>query len=295
MGKQSKDKRDIYYRKAKVEGWRARSAFKLMQIDDEFGILEGVERAVDLCAAPGSWSQVLSRRLYPEGDYSGKARVVAVDLQDMSPLPGVLQVKGDITRMSTAQQIIDHFPGGQADIVVSDGAPDVTGLHDVDEYVQAQLILAAFNITSFVLKPGGTFLAKIFRGKDMSLMYSQMKQYFERVTIVKPKSSRNSSIEAFILCRHFGGRRSPDFVHNPFSTNMDVDPAPAAGTSAGDPPRGGATEFVSFTACGDLSEFDSDSNYGPLHDGADALEPVRPPIDPPYATYLKLRQAGKLP
>lgn len=139
MGKASKDKRDIYYRLAKEEGWRARSAYKLLQIDEEYHIFEGVERAVDLCAAPGSWSQVLRKRLNVD---SGNAKIVAVDLQAMAPLPGVIQIQGDITKTSTAMQVIDNFKGQLADLVVCDGAPDVTGLHDMDEYIQGQLLVA---------------------------------------------------------------------------------------------------------------------------------------------------------
>ena len=93
--------------------------------------------------------------------------------------------------------------GLPADLVVCDGAPDVTGLHDIDEYLQAQLLLAALNITTHVLKPGGTFVAKIFRGKDVSLLYSQLKIFFPRVTCAKPRSSRNSSIEAFVVCQGY--------------------------------------------------------------------------------------------
>ena len=111
-----------------------------------------------------------------------------------APLPGVVQIQGDITKKSTAEKIISHFHGEKADFVCCDGAPDVTGLHDMDEYIQAQLILAAFNITAHVLKTGGTFVAKIFRGKDITLLYSQMKMFFTTVTCAKPRSSRNSSI-----------------------------------------------------------------------------------------------------
>jgi tRNA (cytidine32/guanosine34-2'-O)-methyltransferase len=110
---------------------------------------------------------------------------------------------GDITKTSTAAQIIAHFQGETADLVVCDGAPDVTGLHDLDEYMQAQLLLAAFNITSHILKNGGTFIAKIFRGKDMSLLVAQLSTFFPDVMIVKPRSSRDSSIEAFVLCRNY--------------------------------------------------------------------------------------------
>lgn len=112
----------------------------------------------------------------------------------MAPIEGVIILKGDITRLDTAQDIVGHFDGELADLVCSDGAPDVTGLHDLDQYVQSQLILAALNITTHILRPGGSFVAKIFRGKDISLMYAQLKIFFPDVTVVKPKSSRNSSL-----------------------------------------------------------------------------------------------------
>jgi tRNA (cytidine32/guanosine34-2'-O)-methyltransferase len=196
MGRTSKDKRDIYYRLAKEQGYRARSAYKLLQIDEEFSIFAGVQRAVDLCAAPGSWSQVLASSLWRRGEAESAAaddiRIVAVDLQEMAPIPGVKQLQGDITSVATAEAIVSDFHGGRADLVVCDGAPDVTGLHDIDEYIQAQLLLAALSITTHVLAPEGCFVAKIFRGKDMSLLYSQLRLFFRRVTIAKPKSSRNS-------------------------------------------------------------------------------------------------------
>lgn len=154
MGRASKDKRDIYYRRAKEEGWRARSAFKLLQIDEVFHIFEGVHRVVDLCAAPGSWSQVLSRQLYLPAvaakrpvcvplHFNGRCRervsdslsppstcseeypsIVAVDLQPMAPIEGVVQLQGDITSLTTINAVLDHFRGCQADLVVCDGAPD---------------------------------------------------------------------------------------------------------------------------------------------------------------------------
>lgn len=113
--------------------------------------------------------------------------------------------KGDITKKETAEQIIAHFDGEKADLVVCDGAPDVTGLHDLDEFVQAQLVLAALNITTHVLKVGAQsrFVAKIFRGKDITLLIAQLKMFFDKVTVSKPRSSRNSSIEAFVVCEGY--------------------------------------------------------------------------------------------
>jgi tRNA (cytidine32/guanosine34-2'-O)-methyltransferase len=156
MGRLSKDKRDIYYRLAKEQGYRARSAYKLLQIDNEFHIFRGVTRAVDLCAAPGSWSQVLVDQLSTnreeqthdgstnEGETSAEPTIVAVDLQPMAPIEGVKLLQGDITNMETAKAIIECFGTSKnAQLVVCDGAPDVTGLHDMDQALQGQLLLAA--------------------------------------------------------------------------------------------------------------------------------------------------------
>jgi len=180
MGK-PRDKRDIYYRKAKEEGWRARSAFKLLQLDEQFDLFSGVRRAVDLCAAPGSWSQVLSRRLLRGAPAADRAdvRIVAVDLQEMAPIEGVHLIAGDITSQATVDEVLAQFREGDAerfaDLVVCDGAPDVSGMHDLDEYIQAQLLLSALSITTQLLRTGGTFVAKIFRSRNTSLLYAQVR------------------------------------------------------------------------------------------------------------------------
>jgi len=254
MGRSSKDKRDIYYRLAKEEGWRARSAFKLLQINDEFDIFRGVQRVVDLCAAPGSWSQVLSKKLRSERPEEEReaVKIVAVDLQAMAPLPGVQQLQGDITKLATANKIVEMIDG-RADLVVCDGAPDVTGLHDIDEYIQAQLLLAALNISTHVLRSGGTFVAKIFRGKDVSLLYSQLRLFFPSVTVAKPRSSRNSSIEAFVVCQ--GYAPPPGYIPtmaNPLLDHSYTDFNELEGINR---------VIVPFLACGDLSAYDSDRTY----------------------------------
>lgn len=180
MGK-PRDKRDIYYRKAKEEGWRARSAFKLLQLDEQFDLFSGVRRAVDLCAAPGSWSQVLSRRLLRGAPAADRAdvRIVAVDLQEMAPIEGVHLIAGDITSQATVDEVLTQFREGDAerfaDLVVCDGAPDVSGMHDLDEYIQAQLLLSALSITTQLLRTGGTLVAKIFRSRNTSLLYAQVR------------------------------------------------------------------------------------------------------------------------
>lgn len=228
MIRPSKDKTDTFYRRAKEAGYRARSAYKLLQIDSEFDIFGTrkrvsnddnekilvVHRAVDLCCAPGSWSQVLAERLCPNGFSAvsdSEEVIVAVDLQPMAPIPGVFCIQGDITSFETANQIIDKFKGKRAELVVCDGAPDVTGLHDIDEYVQSDLLLSAIKITTHVLCVGGTFVAKIFRGKDIALLQSQLRLLFHRVSIAKPNSSRSASIESFIVCQGFKNKDMFDF------------------------------------------------------------------------------------
>ncbi|XP_052027306.1 putative tRNA (cytidine(32)/guanosine(34)-2'-O)-methyltransferase isoform X3 [Apodemus sylvaticus] len=268
MGRTSKDKRDVYYRLAKENGWRARSAFKLLQLDEEFQLFKGVKRAVDLCAAPGSWSQVLSQKV--GGQSSGQ--VVAVDLQAMAPLPGVIQIQGDITQLSTAKEIIQHFEGCPADLVVCDGAPDVTGLHDVDEYMQAQLLLA------------------IFRGRDVTLLYSQLRIFFSSVLCAKPKSSRNSSIEAFAVCQGYDPPEGfiPDLTRPLLNHSYDTDFNQLDG-----PTR----VIVPFVTCGDLSAYDSDRTYSlDLDDGSEYkyTPPTQPPIAPPYQEACRLKKNGQL-
>ncbi|XP_042415927.1 putative tRNA (cytidine(32)/guanosine(34)-2'-O)-methyltransferase isoform X2 [Zingiber officinale] len=266
-------------------------------------ILLGVKRVVDLCAAPGSWSQVLSRKLYVPAKLSSASRdadlplIVAIDLQPMAPIEGVIQVQGDITNARTAEVVIRHFDGCKADLVVCDGAPDVTGLHDMDEFVQSQLILAALTIVTHVLRVGGKFIAKIFRGKDTSLLYCQLKLFFSQVTFAKPKSSRNSSIEAFAVCENYSppqGFNERDLYHllEKVGTPSGVDDLDC---------RSGWLEgpnkiYIPFLACGDLNGYDSDRSY-PLPSSSEgrlykSLDPVQPPIAPPYKTALELKKAS---
>ncbi|SCV72072.1 BQ2448_4766 [Microbotryum intermedium] len=362
MGKSSALKRDVFFRSAKEEGYRARSAYKarfslswgcrrLLHLDEQFNLFEGVERCVDLCAAPGSWSQVLTQKLNEkkEGDAAGPgATIVAVDLQPMAPLPGVVQIEGDITKSSTANQIIDHFKGGLADLVVCDGAPDgesgpeglqfessltprasiliVTGLHDLDEFVQAQLLLAALNITLHVLRSGGTFVAKIFRGRDVTLLYDQLRCFFENVTCAKPRSSRNSSMgqcihpkspytsvvadvtclhrhsastEAFVVCEHFRSGFNPD-LSKPlldFSyTPSPVDPVNPSNLNLDGSKNtllGDMRYIAPFVACGDLSGFDSETHYGNSLSSTLSKDPIQPPTAPPYRKFLQKRRAGE--
>lgn len=203
MGKSTKDCRDVYYRKAKEEAFRARSAYKLLQINSEFSLFgPHIRRVVDLCAAPGSWSQVVASQLAGMPD----ALIVAVDLQEMAPIKGVIQLQGDIATQQTAEQILSYFrtggdAGSKADLVICDGAPDVTGDHDTDEQLQMQLIMAALRTACNLLGEGGNFVTKIFRGPNVQWLNAQLLTLFDTVRLVKPESSREASIEHFAVCQ----------------------------------------------------------------------------------------------
>mmetsp|Transcript_23788 Transcript_23788/g.38768 ORF Transcript_23788/g.38768 Transcript_23788/m.38768 type:complete len:293 (-) Transcript_23788:552-1430(-) len=273
MGRLSRDKRDVFYRRAKEKGYRARSAFKLLQLDSEFHLFEGVTRAVDLCAAPGSWSQVLSDKL-ETNEQAGEPKIVAVDLQPMAPIRGVRCIQGDITSLETAQAILRPFAWNErAQLVICDGAPDVTGLHDLDEYLQAQLLMSAVKITTHVLNTGGTFVAKIFRGRHAGQLYAQLRLLFERVSIAKPTSSRNSSLESFVVCQQFKGGEFQNLVLDK-DTVLEGSNLPQC--------------IPPFLACGDLSGWgeedgtimDADKSYPT--DYNNYVAPIAPPILPPH-------------
>lgn len=199
---------------------------------------------------------MLSKRLYENNAQKDQVKIIAVDLQAMAPLNGVIQLQGDITKIQTAKSIIDHFGGEdqKAQLVICDGAPDVTGLHDIDEYIQSQLLLAALSITTHVLMPGGNFVAKIFRGKDTSLLYSQLRIFFDKVSIAKPASSRNSSIEAFVVCQNY---RCPE-GYIPQMINPMVDDVQVIQNATDSEIN---KTLIPFVVCGDLRGFDSDMSY----------------------------------
>lgn len=151
------------------------------------------------------------KQINPDIDFEQTHRVINVDLQTVAPIEGVTIIKGDITRQATVDQVLELFEGEKADLVVSDGAPDVTGNHEFDQYIQHQLVLAAINISMHILSLGGTFVAKVFRGKDFMYLTKFLKRIFKSVIISKPKCCRNSSIEGFIVCRDFH-REDPEIV-----------------------------------------------------------------------------------
>ena len=213
----SYSKRDVFYRKAKEEGFRARSVYKLKEIHYNYNILSPTSsKFVDLCAAPGSWTQML--RILTKSNKN--AKIVSVDIQDIVPIEGVTIIKGDITRQETIEKILSNFNDEKIDVVIFDGAPDVTGLIDVDMYMQVELIIFALVIVMKLLKKGGTFVAKMFKVGAVDDMkeiirdnlyavksdfyYEKVKILFDNIFYFKPSSSRASSHETYLICENFG-------------------------------------------------------------------------------------------
>jgi tRNA (cytidine32/guanosine34-2'-O)-methyltransferase len=348
-------------------------------------LFANVTRVVDLCAAPGSWSQVLSRVLI-KGEKFGRVawedreakfrqqmlnvfssskdnivhpgphlahreeltprkdvKIVAIDLQPISPLPGIITLRADITHPATVPLLLkaldpeydsnsrNQQAAQPVDLVISDGAPDVTGLHDLDIYVQSQLLFAALNLALCVLRPGGKFVAKIFRGKNVDVLYAQLKIFFEHVYVAKPRSSRASSIEAFIVCLNFQppkgfsasleeplgvGNRLSEMVIERSSILPIVAPAVLQNQMNGawDAAPSGIrlvdhdeitdieVEDVSIPECRDvrwIAPFIACGDLSAFDSDASyrlppghvSLDPIQPPTAPPYKRALEMRKA----
>jgi 23S rRNA (uridine2552-2'-O)-methyltransferase len=190
---------DPYVAAAQKQGYRSRSAFKLIEIDAEAPFLKTGMVLVDLGAAPGGWSQVASQRL------GAKGRVIAIDMHGMDPLPGVTIFHRDFLEEGAADDLITALGGSKADAVISDMAAHATGHRQTDHLQIMALCEAALDFARRVLKPGGTFLCKVLRGGTESELLTAMKRDFASVRHVKPKASRADSAELFVLARGFRG------------------------------------------------------------------------------------------
>lgn len=186
---------DAYVQRARTEGWRSRAAFKLTEIDDKDRLLKPGMTVVDLGSAPGSWSQVAARRVAPGG------RVVALDLLPMEALHGVEFIQGDFRDDEVLQALTASLKGRQVDLVLSDMAPNMSGIAVVD---QARVMLLAELTLEFCglhLKPGGDMLVKVFQGDGFMELRRALQQQFETLQMRKPAASRNRSAEIYLLAR----------------------------------------------------------------------------------------------
>ncbi len=192
---------DPYVARAKREGFRSRAAFKLAEIDDKFHIFKPGLAVVDLGAAPGGWSQVAAKRV---GAADGKGRVVAIDLLDMPPIPGVTFERLDFLD-AQAPERLKTMLGGGADIVLSDMAANATGHRRTDHLKIMALVETAADFAGEVLKPGGAFLAKVLQGGTEGDLLASLKRDYASVKHVKPPASRADSAELYVLATGFRG------------------------------------------------------------------------------------------
>lgn len=193
---------DPYVQEAKRLGYRSRAAFKLTEIDDKYRFLKHGGRVVDLGAAPGGWSQVAVKRVKAE---EGRGKVIAIDMHGMEPIPSVTIFKKDFLEEDAPALLIEALGGEKADCVLSDMAAHATGHRQTDHIQIMTLAEAGYDFARQVLKPGGTYLAKVLRGGTEGDMLKMMKKDFASVRHVKPMASRDDSAELFVLAMGFRG------------------------------------------------------------------------------------------
>jgi len=189
----NKQRRDTYVRKSIVDGYRARSAYKLIEIDEKFKIFKDGTLVVDIGAAPGSWSQYAAKVLK-------NGRLISIDLKKMEPIGKTFQIIGDFTVLSVQEEIRNYI-NSKVDVVMSDMAVNTTGIKNIDSIQTGELCKEAMNFAKDILDNNGSFISKIFMGGSFNEIVADGKKYFKDVKVFKPKSSRKDSKESFIICR----------------------------------------------------------------------------------------------
>jgi 23S rRNA (uridine2552-2'-O)-methyltransferase len=190
----NKQRRDIYVRKSKVDGYRSRAAYKLIEIDDKFKIFKNGISVIDLGAAPGSWSQYLSKKIK-------NSKVVSIDLREMEAINNTVQIKGDFTEEKNQSKIKDFFKSN-VDVILSDMAVNTTGNKNIDSIYTGELCMEAMIFSKKTLNNDGKFISKIFMGSTFNEIVIEAKLIFKEVKVFKPKSSRKNSKESFIICKN---------------------------------------------------------------------------------------------
>jgi 23S rRNA (uridine2552-2'-O)-methyltransferase len=190
----NKQRRDTYVKQSKVDGYRARSAYKLIEIDDKFKIFKGGITVIDIGAAPGSWSQYAEK-------VSKSGRLISIDLKKMEPIGNTVQIQGDFTEQTIQDEIKKHTTT-KVDVIMSDMAVNTTGIKNIDSIQTGELCKEAMFFAKDLLKDNGFFISKIFMGGTFNEIVAEGKKYFKEVKVFKPKSSRKDSKESFIICRN---------------------------------------------------------------------------------------------
>ena len=190
----NKQRRDTYVRQSKVDGYRARSAYKLKEIDEKFRIFKGGMSVVDIGAAPGSWTQYVAKVVK-----SGK--IISIDLKEMEKIENTLQIQGDFTSVDTQDQIKENLKK-KPDVVMSDMAVNTTGIKNIDSIQTGELCKEAMIFSKDLISEKGFFISKIFMGSNFNEIVALGKKLFKEVKVFKPKSSRKDSKESFIICKN---------------------------------------------------------------------------------------------
>ena len=189
----NKQRRDIYVRQSKVDGYRARSAYKLIEIDEKFKIFKGGLTVIDIGAAPGSWSQYADK-------VAKNGKLISIDLKKMEPIGSSLQIQGDFTDEGTQEEIKKNI-NSKVDVVMSDMAVNTTGIKNIDSIQTGELCKEAMVFAKDLINENGYFISKIFMGGTFNEIVAEGKKYFKEVKVFKPKSSRKDSKESFIICK----------------------------------------------------------------------------------------------
>ena len=192
-----RQERDPYVQAARRDGWRSRAVYKLEQIDQKERLLRPDMVCVDLGSAPGSWSQFITRK------WKGRARIVAVDLLEMDALPDVDFVQGDFEDDAVFEQLLQMVGDVGADLVLSDMAPNISGIKGVDQPKSMFLVELALDMARKVLKPGGSFVCKVFQGEGFDAFVVDARNSFGKVRVMKPKASRPGSREVYLVARNY--------------------------------------------------------------------------------------------
>ncbi|TFK30541.1 RNA methyltransferase [Coprinopsis marcescibilis] len=217
--KTGKGRLDKYYKLAKEQGYRARSAFKLIQLNKKYSFLESARCTIDLCAAPGGWLQVSSKYMPPN------SLIIGVDLDPIKPIPRVITFAADITTTHCRNLLRNEMKDWKADVVLHDGAPNVGTAWIQDAFSQSELVLMSLKLAVEFLIKGGTFVTKVFRSVDYNSLLWVFNQLFGKVEATKPPSSRNVSAEIFVVCREF---LAPKFIDPKFLDPKHVFKDPAS-------------------------------------------------------------------